>query len=96
MKERSEQFASKPFDADEQALMQAVEKGEFVASEDTTLFWQHAVKNTLKKKAITVRVQEQDIRRIKSLALQQGIPYQTLVSSILHQYASGALQPTVG
>lgn len=92
MKDLLTSFQTDPFDIDEKNLMQAVENGEFIAGDDTTSIWQAAVKNTLKKKAITVRVQEQDIRRIKSLALQQGIPYQTLVSSILHQYAHGRLQ----
>ena len=41
---------------------------------------------------ITVRVQERDIARIKAKALEQGIPYQTLVASILHRYATGMLK----
>ena len=41
---------------------------------------------------ITHRIQEQDIQRIKVKAMEQGIPYQTLVSSILHRYASGRLK----
>jgi len=83
------------FDKEEEELMKAVERGEYVAvrsRKESLKFWQAAVRNTLKKKPITVRVQEQDIERIKVKALEQGIPYQTLVSSILHRYASGTLK----
>ena len=58
----------------------------------TVAVWQRAVRNTLRKKPITVRVQEQDIARIKAKALEQGIPYQTLVASVLHRYARGSLK----
>ena len=82
-------------DAEEMEIEAALQRGEFVervpraqAQEE----WQQAVRNTLRKKPITVRVQEQDIARIKAKALEQGIPYQTLVASILHRYAKGTLK----
>ena len=83
------------FDKEEEEMIKEFERGEYVrvgTREESLKFWQAAVRNTLKKKPITVRVQEQDIERIKVKALEQGIPYQTLVSSILHRYASGTLK----
>jgi predicted DNA binding CopG/RHH family protein len=83
------------FDKEEEEMVKDFERGEYVrvgTREESQKFWQAAVRNTLKKKPITVRVQEQDIERIKVKALEQGIPYQTLVSSILHRYASGTLK----
>jgi len=56
---------------------------------------QAAMRNTVCKKAITVRIQERDIARLKARALQKGIPYQTLIASILNQYAEGALKEEV-
>ena len=53
--------------------------------------WRAIARNTLRKKAITVRIQESDIAKLKSRALQKGLPYQTLIASILHQYAEGQL-----
>ena len=53
--------------------------------------WQAIVKNTQRKKAITVRIQEGDIAKLRARALQKGMPYQTLIASILHQYAQGDL-----
>jgi predicted DNA binding CopG/RHH family protein len=86
------------FDKDEEEAVKEFESGKHipVASRKESLeFWQAAVSETLKKKPITVRVQQQDIDRIKVKALEQGIPYQTLVSSILHRYASGTLKEVV-
>lgn len=85
-----------PFlDKEEKAAMRALGRGEYVSASPRSKVvkeWQRAVRNTLRKKPITVRVQQRDIERIKSIALEQGIPYQTLVASILHRYAKGALK----
>jgi len=51
--------------------------------------WKSVLDNTLKRRAITLRLQERDIRRLKSQARELGLPYQTYISSILHQLASG-------
>lgn len=39
-----------------------------------------------KKKVITLRLNSNDLEQIKSIAHSEGIPYQTLISSILHKY----------
>jgi predicted DNA binding CopG/RHH family protein len=44
-----------------------------------------------KKKAINLRLLEYDLQSIKTEAISAGIPYQTLISSILHQYVQGNL-----
>ena len=45
--------------------------------------------NTLKRKSINIRVFESDIEKIKSIASNEGIPYQTFITSILHKVATG-------
>ena len=83
------------FDKEEEETIKAFERGEYVSVRplaESIEFWQSAVRNTLRKRPITVRVQELDIERIKAKALQQGIPYQTLVASVLHRYANGTLK----
>ncbi len=85
-------------DAEEMEIEAALQRGEYaerVPRAQAVKEWQQAVRNTLRKKPITVRVQEQDIARIKAKALEQGIPYQTLVASILHRYAKGTLKEEV-
>jgi hypothetical protein len=55
------------------------------------LQWQQILRNSTVRKAITLRVQERDIERLKSIARRKGMPYQTLVTSVLHQFANGDL-----
>jgi predicted DNA binding CopG/RHH family protein len=40
---------------------------------------------------LNIRVSKSDINAIKVKALQEGIPYQTLIASVLHKYAKGRL-----
>ncbi len=44
-----------------------------------------------KRKPVNLRILESDLAKLKSQALQQGIPYQTLIGSILHRYVNGDL-----
>lgn len=43
------------------------------------------------KKAVTIRIDENDINLLKSKAIEQGLQYQSLICSILHRYASDDL-----
>ena len=45
-----------------------------------------------KKKAISIRLLESDIARIKAKSVSQGMPYQTLIGSLIHQYAIGKVK----
>jgi predicted DNA binding CopG/RHH family protein len=44
-----------------------------------------------KRKPISIRILEDDLRKIKRQALDEGIPYQTLIGSIIHKYLNGNL-----
>ena len=44
-----------------------------------------------KDKRINIRISEKDLLDLQKRAIRQGIPYQTLLSSVLHKYASGIL-----
>ena len=51
-------------------------------------------KSTLQKnKRINIRISERDLTHIQRKAVEEGLPYQTLISSVLHKYVSGALSP---
>jgi predicted DNA binding CopG/RHH family protein len=77
---------------EEQEIFEAYENGEFVSVPDfekTKQKLQEAAKNTLdKKKNINIRLSERDLHRLKVKAIEEGIPYQTLATSILHKYVS--------
>ena len=49
--------------------------------------------DTLKKDArINIRLSSNDLQRLKNIANQEGLPYQTLIASILHKFAAGRLK----
>ena len=53
---------------------------------------QLAAKNTmLKDQRMNIRIAKKDLEGLKTKALEEGIPYQTLVSSVLHKYVIGKL-----
>ncbi len=44
-----------------------------------------------KSERITVRLTPPDLRAIKHKAAQEGLPYQTLIASLIHKYVTGQL-----
>jgi len=81
-------------DKDEKRLLEAYESGEFesVLTPARKKQVQEAAARTFKKdKRINIRISSRDLDAIQKRALVEGIPYQTLVSSILHKYVSGSL-----
>jgi predicted DNA binding CopG/RHH family protein len=46
-----------------------------------------------KEKRISIRVFASDLEQLKEIAEQEGLPYQTLVTSILHKFSTGRLVP---
>ena len=42
-----------------------------------------------KSESISIRLTSPDLESIKAKAIEEGLPYQTLISSIIHQYANG-------
>ncbi len=82
-------------DQEEQELLKSVEAGEWESVDnlkDEIKRHQEIAKNTLKKdKRINIRLSSNDLEALKTNAVELGLPYQTLVSSILHQYVSGRL-----
>jgi len=53
-----------------------------------------AARNTLKKdKRINLRLTQKDYHQIQIKAIEEGIPYQTLISSVIHKYLNGTLAP---
>ena len=49
-------------------------------------------RNTLRKdKRVNLRISSKDLEDIKAYAVEEGLPYQTLMSSVLHKFISGRL-----
>jgi len=82
-------------DSEEQEILEAFGKGELKRAKNAAHeMEQHkaVAEATFKKDArINIRLSSRDLRSLQVRALQEGIPYQTLVSSILHKYVDGQL-----
>jgi len=52
----------------------------------------NTIERLTKKKAINIRLLESDIIRLKSMALHEGMPYQTYISHMIHKLTTGALK----
>jgi len=79
---------------EEKAILDAAESGEYVSTltKARKKELEATAKNTLKKdKRINIRISNRDLVAVQTRALEEGIPYQTLVSSIIHKYVSGSL-----
>lgn len=82
-------------DKEEQEILDAYESGKLVStrpSKKELAALKTAAENTFKKdKRITIRLYDHDFKGVQKKALQMGIPYQTLISSIIHRYVEGDL-----
>ena len=83
-------------DSEEKALLEELEKGEWksvVASPEDLDRFKQTARNTLKKdKRVNIRISERDLSSIQKIALEEGIPYQTLISSVLHKYVNKEIE----
>ena len=50
-----------------------------------------AANTLIKNKRVNIRLSEHDLRAIQNKAIQEGLPYQTLISSLIHKYTNGLL-----
>lgn len=81
-------------DKEEREILDAIESGEWelVKSKKSEMErYAQIAKNTLKKdQRMNIRISKADMNRLKSKAAQEGMPYQTLVASVLHKFVSGS------
>jgi predicted DNA binding CopG/RHH family protein len=81
---------------EEKDLLESVEAGEWksVDSKDSELKrYQQYARSTFKKdRRINIRISAKDLEALQKRALIEGVPYQTLISSVLHKYVSGWLK----
>ena len=79
-------------DPREQKLLESIEGGKWPSSLEDTLPYQQAARKTLKKnKRINIRIAEKDLMQLQLIASRHGMPYQTMIGSVLHKYATGQL-----
>jgi predicted DNA binding CopG/RHH family protein len=82
-------------DKEEKELIEAYEKGLMeleTPSPEKLENYKRIAENTFKKdRRITIRLYDHDLKGIQKKAMEKGIPYQTLISGMIHQYVEGDL-----
>ncbi|MCU0574317.1 MAG: hypothetical protein MUC41_15165 [Syntrophobacteraceae bacterium] len=82
-------------DPEEKELLESYDREEWQSVSDlaseSDRYRKYADATFKKDKHINIRIFEKDLAAIQKKALEEGIPYQTLISSILHKYISGRL-----
>ncbi len=86
--EQDEKELAASYDADEWASVENVQ-------EDIQRYQEYARATFRKDRRVNIRISTRDLRELQRRAIEEGIPYQTLMSSILHKYVSGTLVPKV-
>ena len=88
-------MAKTKLDPEEQELLEAYESGGFESDLDVDRRQNlaRAASEAFKKdKRINIRISSRDLEALQRRALEEGLPYQSLVSSVLHKYVSGGLK----
>jgi len=81
----------------ETELLQSVENGEWQSrgNIDKRMKELQAYVKNQKKKAISIRISENDIYELKKKALESGVPYQNIIQMLIHQFASNKIQMSI-
>ena len=83
------------YNKEEKAIIDAYEKGKMKVStpskKELVSIKAIAKKTLVKNRRITIRLYDHDYQGIQKRAMELGIPYQTLISGIIHRYIEGEL-----
>ena len=82
-------------DAEEKELLASYEAGEWqsvsnVEAEKQT-YSEYATATFKKDRRVNIRISSKDLEALQKRALEEGLPYQTLIASVLHKFVSGRL-----
>ena len=86
---------SNTLNREDQELLEAFEAGAFTSElkdERRAQLAQLAGETIRKDKRINIRISSRDLEALQRRALEEGLPYQSLISSVLHKYVSGGLK----
>ena len=83
-------------DADEKNVLESVERGKWKPAKggkrERARYSRYAKRTFRKDRRLNIRLSSKDLEAIQKRALAEGLPYQTLISSLLHKYSSGRLE----
>ena len=79
-------------DNEEMELAKSLENEEWfsdLSERDKKRYEEYARNSLIKQKRINIRMTERDLKRIQAKAIEEGIPYQSLISMLIHRYNEG-------
>ena len=79
---------------EEKNILRSVERGEWrsTSRKEELRKYQEAARHTLKKDArLNIRISSHDLETLRKEAVEEGLPYQTFVASLLHKYVTRRL-----
>jgi len=82
----------------EDDILASFEKGEWQSvpnlKDEIARYAASATATLTKDKRINIRLSSRDLEDVQTRAAEEGMPYQTLISSVLHKYVNGRLIET--
>ena len=85
----------KYYNKEERELIESIEGEEWTEIDHMAEAIEEAARiaqaTTTKSERMNIRMSEKDIKALKAKAIEEGLPYQSLVSSVLHKYVNGQL-----
>ena len=84
--------AAKYLDKDEMELAKSLETEEWVSDltkKEKKRYEEYARSSLAKQKRINIRMTERDLKKIQAKAIEEGLPYQSLISMLIHKYNEG-------
>ena len=83
-------------DPQEKAIVDSVERGQWRSvrglPEERKRYARYAAATFRKDRRVNIRISGKDLQAIQKRAIEEGLPYQTLISSLIHKYVSGRLR----
>lgn len=83
-------------DIEEKGILRSYEKGEWKTtrpSKRTIKQYQTYARGTyIKDRRINIRLSSKDVEELQIRAMEEGVPYQTLMASVLHKFVTGGLK----
>ena len=81
-------------DPEERGILESVERGEWQPAKGAkrSRYAGYAKATFRKDRRVNIRISSKDLEAIQKRALEEGLPYQTLIASLLHKFASGRLR----
>ena len=81
-------------DKDEMKLAESIENEEWISDltkKEKKQYEEYARYSLSKRKQINIRMSERDLKKIQAKAIEEGLPYQSLISMLIHKYNEGKL-----